>query len=455
MTKICWVMYPWLSDRTRITVYAEAVDLLRERGHDVVPITFGELQSGFFNDSRDFEVEVDQRLDPSSAEMRELEREHEVSLRHQAYTATVQERPEPTVASQLSPSETRVRESVVRLTKLVESFQALFERRDFDAAFMGVGPSLAFRAAWMMSRRYDVSLRMIHQSPFSSDRCLLFDDQFARPSDLVGFDTSDPSDEALQAVRDHVEDIHGVAPTSKKSLGLTGDRVRKYVTKLFDGFSRDAPRRTVLRSTIRRYATIYHNSLRRFDDFDPSTEYVYLPLHATVDTQLLLREDSYVHQESLVRILSNNAPVGVTVYVKEHPAFAGRYRGAVYKTVDRLSNVRLIPTNTDPHRVLDHADAVATIRSTAGLEALMHDVPVLAFGEPFYARSDSVTSVTNLGRTDSYLHRALSRDPDRAMNRRYLAQIFESQFDLPYWFPEVGENHAEQLVEGMLAAMPH
>jgi glutathione S-transferase len=452
MTNICWVTYPWLADRERIQAFVRTVDILKEGGQDVTVVTMSELTTEAFIDARNITDDLDTMSDLPTEELQTIEREYGVALRRQVYTVLVQEKPQFRFSSQLAPDASRVRRAIDRLGKLIRCFESLFEEKQYDAVFIGVGPSLAFRAAHLTATRFDVPLRMFHPSPFSESRCLLFDHQLARPSDIVGLPTGTVSEDSLNSVETHISDVEGTAPTGKTSSEITLDKVKTYLTRLKSGFKSGVSRRVVLWNTLRRRAVSQYNRFRRFDDFDTEKEFVFLPLHSTPDTQLLLRENHYTYQETLVRTVANNLPTGVELYVKEHPAFAGRYRGEIYRTITAQSNARLLPTRTDPHQILEHANAVATIRSTTGLEALMHNVPVAAFGQPYYGNAPAVVKITDLNNIERTLQTVLTMATDSNANREYLARLYEGQFDTPYWQSDITEDYAERMAEGMIEA---
>ncbi|WP_231731322.1 capsular polysaccharide biosynthesis protein [Lampropedia cohaerens] len=76
-----------------------------------------------------------------------------------------------------------------------------------------------------------------------------------------------------------------------------------------------------------------------------------------------------------------------TVLVKIHPdVFAGRKRGHFdVKALAAMPRVQVLADDVHPVALLEHAEAVYTVTSQIGFEALLWDKPVYTFGMPFYA----------------------------------------------------------------------
>lgn len=78
---------------------------------------------------------------------------------------------------------------------------------------------------------------------------------------------------------------------------------------------------------------------------------------------------------------------GCTVLLKTHPdVFAGKTRGWIDTAqAARDPRVRVLASDVHPAVLLARAVAVYVVTSQLGFEALLHGVPVRAFGMPFYA----------------------------------------------------------------------
>jgi len=119
---------------------------------------------------------------------------------------------------------------------------------------------------------------------------------------------------------------------------------------------------------------------------EPADEpFVFFPLHVTDDAQLTVRSPLLAAQFTAVDLVARSLPVGMSVYVKEHPALVGTSPAALMDPLLRMPNVKLIHPRWHPHELIRRSRLVCVINSTAGLEALALERPVICLGKPFYA----------------------------------------------------------------------
>lgn len=98
-----------------------------------------------------------------------------------------------------------------------------------------------------------------------------------------------------------------------------------------------------------------------------------------------------------------------------------------------MDEVKLLPPNINPHKLIEGASVVITINSTTGLEALMHNCPVLTFGRPFYSTCSSVIKVEDLFNTSEKIRRAISYKVDSSANLEYLTRLYKAGYDADYF----------------------
>lgn len=96
---------------------------------------------------------------------------------------------------------------------------------------------------------------------------------------------------------------------------------------------------------------------------------------------------------------------GAQLIVKRHPAVAAGLKTGCIADGD-LAGVTLIDTDVRPADLLAEVDAVYTVTSGLGFEALLRDRPVSCFGAPFYAGWGLTTDTVDTGR------RGVARDID-------------------------------------------
>ncbi len=119
----------------------------------------------------------------------------------------------------------------------------------------------------------------------------------------------------------------------------------------------------------------------KFDAFDASIPYVFFPLHSEPETALTLNGAHLPRQEELIGIIATALPFGVKLYVKDHPRMYGLRANSFYRRIRKKApNVRVLNPKDDALKYIPCAKAVVIIAGTAGLEACMHGIPVIALG---------------------------------------------------------------------------
>jgi hypothetical protein len=140
--------------------------------------------------------------------------------------------------------------------------------------------------------------------------------------------------------------------------------------------------------------------------------YVYFPLHDTEDYKIKRVIPQFADQVPVVERLAAALPAGYDLVLKEHPTSVGQNRLALLRRLSRPANVRLVPPQTSSHALIRHADAVAVISSTVGLEALLYEKPVLTLGRPFYSGFGVSVDIESLQQLPGAVPEVLSFRPD-------------------------------------------
>jgi hypothetical protein len=116
-----------------------------------------------------------------------------------------------------------------------------------------------------------------------------------------------------------------------------------------------------------------------------SEQYIFFPLHVPDDAQITFRAIPFYRQDKVVELCSKAIPDDYTLYVKEHPHGKGMIPLDWLKKIAYLSNVKLVPPDINAHDLIEHSDAIITINSDVGWEALLHYKPVIVLAKPFYS----------------------------------------------------------------------
>ena len=140
--------------------------------------------------------------------------------------------------------------------------------------------------------------------------------------------------------------------------------------------------------------------------------FVYYPFHVPGDMALTLRSPAYLDQLALIDYLARALPRGLTLAVKEHPAMIGAVAAAPLKAIlARYDTVALLPPSTNNYDVLRAAEAVVSVNSKSGAEAILVGRPVLVLGDAFYRESGLAIPIGALADLPAALAATIGRPP--------------------------------------------
>ena len=157
-----------------------------------------------------------------------------------------------------------------------------------------------------------------------------------------------------------------------------------------------------------------------YNRLDSERPFVYFPLHVTDDYKITRIIPHCADQTSLVELVADALPPGHDLVLKEHPMSVGRNSLALLRRLQRRRNVRLVPPGTSTHELIRRSEAVSVISSTAGLEALLYEKPVLTLGQPYYSGYGVTLDVDSFAELREKVPELLRFRPDPELIRRFL-----------------------------------
>jgi len=160
----------------------------------------------------------------------------------------------------------------------------------------------------------------------------------------------------------------------------------------------------------------------------PAGPYVFFPLHVPNDSQLSVRAPQFLRQETVVDAIARSLPQGCTLCVKEHPAGIGMMPLGVLRGIARQPNVALVPPGAPSLTLIEGAEAVVTINSTAGFEALVCHKPVVTLGRSFYRGRGVTLDCRDLDDLPELLRRARSGSVNPECVDRFLYAVLRASY---------------------------
>ena len=167
--------------------------------------------------------------------------------------------------------------------------------------------------------------------------------------------------------------------------------------------------------------TLYLDNIFDFDSFDPNIDYIYFPLQAQPEVALMLKGRYYTHFDAVINNVAQSLPVGTELYVNDHPHMRNARLPTFYNRVRRLPNVRLLSMDIETRRVIQNAAAVICVNTTTGLEAAIHDTPVLTLANPDYTVIDGVTPIEGYEEIPTTVKRSIQDGVNTESVESYIA----------------------------------
>ncbi len=206
------------------------------------------------------------------------------------------------------------------------------------------------------------------------------------------------------------KDKHQYAPALRKIVNLRN--VRRLFTKIVDKYVKGKRQEFgYIGSYVRAHLRMLTNSVRlrrHYTPLDALGPFIYYPLHVPGDMALTLRSPQYLDQLALIDYIARAVPHTHRVAIKEHPAMIGAIDAArLRQLMLRYDNLHLIAPDVNNYRLMTAADAVVSVNSKSGAEAMLLGKPVIVLGDAFYTDSPFVCHVDKLSNLNESLRAAM------------------------------------------------
>ena len=281
-----------------------------------------------------------------------------------------------------------------------------------------LGGFLSVIAAYHAARRVGVDNWFVEPS-FFKGRCFWLKNTFAARSDFeVAADRIEGEAVAyLNEARSHqtivipIKDRHQYATPARKILNMRN--LRRLIEKALDKYLHGKRQEfNHLGAVVRRHLGTLSAAWRLQKVYTPLGKvgrFVYYPLHVPGDMALTLRSPSCLDQLSLIETIARQLPRDVRLAIKEHPAMIGALGAeAILGVLRRNQNVVMIDPAQNNYDVMSICEAVVSVNSKSGAEALLLDKPVFVLGDAFYRGWGLTTDLDAPGELKPLLRQALA-----------------------------------------------
>lgn len=296
-----------------------------------------------------------------------------------------------------------------------------------------LGGFLSLLAAFQVARARGIDNVFIEPS-FFRGRVFFVRNSFAAPC-IKGPTGATPTDELsryLDAVLAHQSAVIPVKDVrhyrSAVSKILDAQNIRRLWEKLRDKYllRKREEFGHVFGHAWRHFRMALNSQLLKlhYSDLPLGERFIYYPLHVPADVALTLRSPDYLDQYALIDFIARSAPHPWKVVVKEHPALVGAVEySRVRQLLARRDNVTLIHPGINNYTVMRHADAVITVNSKSGAEALLMGTPVVVLGDAFYRGCNFVHTVDSLKNLPQVIRKVVGLP--KPSNSNYIRGYFQ------------------------------
>ncbi len=172
-----------------------------------------------------------------------------------------------------------------------------------------------------------------------------------------------------------------------------------------------------------------------FDDlYDTPNEqnaYAFFPLQLEPEMGTSLFSRFYTDQLWLIKQTARSLPVGMYLFVKEHPAMYGYHTRAFYKKLKTIPNLKLLSPKVPGLKIVEGASLIVTLTGTSGWEGILLGKPIITFGDVFYNALPSVKKCENINDLPALICEQLARAPlDEETLLNFLTAIYRESVNL-------------------------
>ena len=181
------------------------------------------------------------------------------------------------------------------------------------------------------------------------------------------------------------------------------------------------------------YLIIEEKIKKNFESkYDATLPYLFFGLHLNTESTVGLRALPYMNQTSLIESISRILPYGYYLYVREHPHWRRTFPVGYLAPLTKLPNIRLISANVSIHEVIKNSKGILTYNATTGIEALIHEKPVLSFApNVYYGHHPAVDYCSDLFELGSHIVKLINTKVKKEDTYNYICKLFRISNNIP------------------------
>ena len=174
--------------------------------------------------------------------------------------------------------------------------------------------------------------------------------------------------------------------------------------------------------------TTFNSIFHKYDKLEKysNQELIFYPLHYEPEAVLNYISEFNDNQEAFIENLAKCIGQNQLLVVKEHPNQPGRLLLRRYRGLKkRVSNVLFLPAEAPTKEIIKQSKLLITQTSTAGMEGLIIEKPVIVFGKIFYDQHPQINKVTSFKEVRHIIRKETWKTPTTEDNIQFLAKVAE------------------------------
>lgn len=318
----------------------------------------------------------------------------------------------------------RPQRALARARRVLAGLAAFYDEQRVDAVLVWNGSNLVVSLAVHLARRRGLPV-LFAEHGYLPGTLQLDPEGVNQMASITRLAASGGASLPPDPARDRALDEVIAAYRSGRPMRLPNAEIPAHLRRDWRSF---LPRKlnVWLDTRYRRGQFSFPQSLRREHPERWPERYVLLPFQVCKDSQLVLHSPLVGNDmERLLACLQAalaEVDPGLRIVAKLHPCEHPLQQYRYQALRRRFPDVCFVGKGT-VSRLVERAEAVVTVNSTVGFEALLCDRPVVALGRNFYVQDGLVECVHRLDELPQVLRRALQRPVDREARRAFLRYV--------------------------------
>ena len=170
-------------------------------------------------------------------------------------------------------------------------------------------------------------------------------------------------------------------------------------------------------------------------------KYIFVPFQVKFDSQILLNSKNIKTMTDLyqwIELAEKNSDQLLKFVIKEHPSDPHKYTELYNK------NPNIIFSNRDTKELIEKADAVITVNSSVGLEAILLHKRVIVLGEACYGIEELCYPVKTKQQLSEVVNQLNEWELDISLVEKFLAYL-QCEYCVPTSWRNPNKKHIDSL----------